>query len=632
MKKKLLALLLAAMMILSVLPAVASAETTTIGTEDNTIGFWGAFSDYYTIEANSYQTFTFKNYTSKAEVWDNYIVVLSTVAKRGESGYKEYVLMRADNWGWGDSYSTATNIINGDVNTAEYDGANVTVTIVNRNGKADIYSVVTNGDYKNFRHCGNITTDNGAIQAFFSVEAGHLEQMTSGSQVTMADGPILGALDNYTYGRLAASDTWSVNPGYEKTIRFHNYSDKVAAWNNCLIGLNTKNGVWYARIDNFVEDADATYLENDVNKEIDASNAGFEAYNWEALKAHMDNAEVTATVKNDGEAATVTISAYNESTEKTFVQIYKNVPLDDNSNISFFLTNGAGNHVVLNEVKENVKIAPFVQASLTLGDQVGMNLIFSGKLDGLTAVIDGEDVAINPVNGEFKYTKEYAAKEIAQKLSLSLKDASNNNVAFYSGENCYNESNPFSKSVEDICIKYQSSDVPEADKVAAEALRTYGYFAYKYFEKNKPALVEYIICPNTNLVDDTKDDEIKSELASEFSQTLNDDIKVKSIFLTLESKTELNVLMEPAMDGYTYKWGNEIVASNNGLLTFKGITARNLVNPVIVSIQDGETPVGDFVCCPLYYVKLALENMSDDAELCDVVRALYFYAKAANSR
>ena len=45
---------------------VAMANTTIVGNEDNTTGWWSAFSDYYTIEPNKTLTLKFTNYSSKA--------------------------------------------------------------------------------------------------------------------------------------------------------------------------------------------------------------------------------------------------------------------------------------------------------------------------------------------------------------------------------------------------------------------------------------------------------------------------------------------------------------------------------------------------------------------------------------
>lgn len=68
--------------------------------------WWTNFSDYYRFEGNFDCTLEL---TSKSSAGNNYNapnVVLTTDANRAdtENGYKEYVVVRADNYGWGDNY------------------------------------------------------------------------------------------------------------------------------------------------------------------------------------------------------------------------------------------------------------------------------------------------------------------------------------------------------------------------------------------------------------------------------------------------------------------------------------------------------------------------------------------------
>lgn len=70
--------------------------------------WWKNFSDYYRFKGNFDCTLEL---TSKSSAGKNYNapnVVLTTDANRAENGYKEYVVVRADNYGWGDNWGKTT--------------------------------------------------------------------------------------------------------------------------------------------------------------------------------------------------------------------------------------------------------------------------------------------------------------------------------------------------------------------------------------------------------------------------------------------------------------------------------------------------------------------------------------------
>lgn len=126
MKKKFLAIALAAAMALTVAPAmpanttVAEAAETkvinidkTIGNEDLTSGFWTAFSDLYKIEDGGSYTFNFDVYGG-AEAWNNFFMAFTNenalnVLNETSANYKEFAVVRADSWGWGGGDNLALN-------------------------------------------------------------------------------------------------------------------------------------------------------------------------------------------------------------------------------------------------------------------------------------------------------------------------------------------------------------------------------------------------------------------------------------------------------------------------------------------------------------------------------------------
>lgn len=117
-----------------------------VGAEDNTAGWWTAFSGDIQIKPSETVTVKFTNYSSKANNWNNFLVILRGAA------LNEYAVLRADNFGWGAGYDgkcTPTTTV-GDWATwlAEMDGAHVTLKITNNGTTADVEAVMegTNGN------------------------------------------------------------------------------------------------------------------------------------------------------------------------------------------------------------------------------------------------------------------------------------------------------------------------------------------------------------------------------------------------------------------------------------------------------------------------------------------------------
>ena len=125
---------------------VPTISPTTLGATDNTDEWWASHLDAdVKIESNKAYTTTFTNYTSGANNYNNYVVVLRKADKT------EYCCLRSDDYGWGDSYASVTHS-----NTASDDwagwlaqmnGAKVTVTVTNYgDNTADVVAEVTGTD------------------------------------------------------------------------------------------------------------------------------------------------------------------------------------------------------------------------------------------------------------------------------------------------------------------------------------------------------------------------------------------------------------------------------------------------------------------------------------------------------
>lgn len=121
MNKKVYAVVFAAILslssALSAFGATITSTTTTpatpiVGAEDNSSVWWTAFSDYIAIKDGDDITIDFTNYSSKTNVWNNWVLVLAN--KEGHTsdatksdyaeGYAESIVLRSDKYGWGTDY------------------------------------------------------------------------------------------------------------------------------------------------------------------------------------------------------------------------------------------------------------------------------------------------------------------------------------------------------------------------------------------------------------------------------------------------------------------------------------------------------------------------------------------------
>lgn len=123
---------------------------TLVGAQDCSTAFWTEFSDVVAVPEGESAIVNFKNYSSQLENWNNFAVILQNVADvhsaDANADYKEYAVVRADNYGWGAGYeniATAECDWNWDTFKTDMDGADVELTITNNGDTADIVAKVT---------------------------------------------------------------------------------------------------------------------------------------------------------------------------------------------------------------------------------------------------------------------------------------------------------------------------------------------------------------------------------------------------------------------------------------------------------------------------------------------------------
>lgn len=149
---------------------------TVIGEENNSTAFWGAHSQDVNVPVGKTVTQRFRNYTTGANNWNNFCVVLT------REDNTEYAVVRADNFGWGASYdgNASLELSGGQADwgawLAAMDDALVTVSTTNKGGSVDVDIVMkgNNGvEYKQYYH--NITpTDGDNVRMRFTVDGCHL--------------------------------------------------------------------------------------------------------------------------------------------------------------------------------------------------------------------------------------------------------------------------------------------------------------------------------------------------------------------------------------------------------------------------------------------------------------------------
>ena len=119
-----------------------------VGADDNTTGWWSEFSELVQVPEGKTYTTRFKNFTSGANNWNNFVLCLvKGDLSLGADG--EYAIVRADNYGWGGSYAACTPS-GGQADWATWlkamDDAVVTVSVTNNGSSADVKCTMVGND------------------------------------------------------------------------------------------------------------------------------------------------------------------------------------------------------------------------------------------------------------------------------------------------------------------------------------------------------------------------------------------------------------------------------------------------------------------------------------------------------
>ena len=144
-----------------------------VGNEDNSTSFWGAHSGMCNVPKGYTGTTRIKNFTNGVSNWNNFVVVLT------REDNTEYAVVRADNYGWGDSYGACTPS-GGQSDWGAWlkamDEAMCTVSVTNHGSSADVKCIMKGNDGKTYKqdYIGISPIDGEDLFFRFTVDGSHL--------------------------------------------------------------------------------------------------------------------------------------------------------------------------------------------------------------------------------------------------------------------------------------------------------------------------------------------------------------------------------------------------------------------------------------------------------------------------
>lgn len=151
-----------------------------VGTPDCSAAWWTMFSEIYNIKYGDTAHFQFINYTAGQENWQNWALLVRSPEVEGETAFTEYVVYRADAFGWGEYYDGGKTSSNFNWNTFKTDmnGALVDVNVTLNTGKVTIAATVqtTTGTVYFCNYETKAIGEPEAIAAQFTVENAYLAE------------------------------------------------------------------------------------------------------------------------------------------------------------------------------------------------------------------------------------------------------------------------------------------------------------------------------------------------------------------------------------------------------------------------------------------------------------------------
>ena len=291
-----------------------------LGAEDNSSGWWSAHTENIKVEPKETKVVNFTNYTTGENNWNNFVIVLNDATTA-----KEYAVVRADNFGWGDGYAACTpsgGQADWDVWRAAMNGARVTAYITNNgDGTADVKAVMHGNDgvdyYQSYTGINTVNPDDMYFR--FTVDGCHM------------------VFDNELGTPDCTAGWWSAHTANVQipahtvcTVNLTNYTSGANNWNNFVVVLNdatTAKEYAVVRSDNFGwGDGYAA-----------CTPSGGQA-DWVAWLAAMNGAKVTLQIANNGDG-TADVKAVMHGTDGVdYIQDYIGINTVDPDDLYFRFT------------------------------------------------------------------------------------------------------------------------------------------------------------------------------------------------------------------------------------------------------------------------------------------------------
>ncbi len=197
-------------------------EAYTVGETDCSTGWWSAWSDSYKVADGETHITYFKNYTNGTYNWNNWVIAFVNVGDNihGASEldtYSEYLVLRADNYGWGTYYddSNLSNDYAWDDGTETWtyfptlmDGANVALAVSVNDGVVTMTAYTQSQDGTLYTYSYNFTVEGlEEVYYFLTTEGGYLDIANAGTATEKELGFAVDAYPwNYTVSTSGAID------------------------------------------------------------------------------------------------------------------------------------------------------------------------------------------------------------------------------------------------------------------------------------------------------------------------------------------------------------------------------------------------------------------------------------------
>lgn len=207
-----------------------------IGKTDKTTGFFGEYKGW-PVNDDMTLTVQFKNYAG-ANNYNNFLVALANSDDRTAPIYKDYAIVRADNYAWKEFnvidtnpahdtswFTSLSSNFNWDTFITDMDGADVTLTIQRKGGQVIVHAdIITTSSIDRYLDFVMPIPVSEPLYALLGVDGSYVVVDESKVVTTGTPQDIVGLETNTTPWWTQFSDYYKVEPGKTMTIEFDHYT------------------------------------------------------------------------------------------------------------------------------------------------------------------------------------------------------------------------------------------------------------------------------------------------------------------------------------------------------------------------------------------------------------------------